>query len=70
MMEQTNIHRMLRTKAADYGLSQTQLNAVCQVTAGVPLNRLTVEQARFVLTTIVAKGDATAEWARELERTL
>ena len=63
-------HSLIREQAAKYGLSHTQLNAICIVSAGHPLNRLSPDHARFVLAAILAKGEHVQEWAKELERSL
>lgn len=63
-------HTLLREKAAEYGLSQTQLNAICIVTVGTPLNRISPEQARQVLAAMLAKGDHLPAWAWEMEHSL
>ena len=68
--QEHSYRRQLREKAAQHGLSVTQLNAICQVTAGAPLSKLTPERARFALNAIISKGDSVVEWAQELERSL
>jgi hypothetical protein len=64
-------HGTLREKAGEYGLTTTQLNAICQVTHGAPFTKISEEQARFLLTIIIARGaESTAAWGKELEGSL
>jgi hypothetical protein len=65
-----SLHRQLRQKAADLDLTLLELNAICQVVSGSPLQHLSTERARLVLATIVAKGPATKQWANELVRSM
>ena len=64
-------HGALRTKAGEYGLTTSQLNAICQVTHGLPFTKISEEQARFLLAIIVSRGaESTAAWGQELEGSL
>jgi hypothetical protein len=65
-----SIHRQLRQKAAELNLTLLELNAICQIVSGQPLQYLSTERARIVLATIVAKGPATKQWANELVRSM
>jgi hypothetical protein len=65
-----SIHRMLRIKAAQHDLTLQELNAICQVAGGSPLDNLNEERARFVLNAIISKGDTTKAWAVEVARSL
>lgn len=65
-----NPHQRIRSLAKEHDLTLMELNAICQVTAGYPLDRLTPDLARLVLTTMIAKGALTKQWGQELVRSL
>ena len=70
-MTEHGSHHHLRELALAYGLHLTQLNAICVVAAGDPLNRLTPAKAEYVAAILETKGEQGArDWARDLEARL
>ena len=63
-------HQRIRSLAKEHDLTLLELNAICQVTTGIPLAKLTPDLARIVLNAMIAKGSLTKQWAQELVRSL